>query len=159
MKKLFIIPIFFLLPFGIFSQSIGQTLTKSQTEQMKNQVDSIFQKMVVFAEKLDFDKLSSGVDDSHSAGFIANGKYYADYSSLIIEVKLSAQGINRQDISVQKKKITVLSDNMMLLTASGESKAFLNDGREIAVNFQWSFIYEMVDNHWKVIYSHQSITR
>ena len=159
MKKLIIIPIFFLLSFGFISQSKGQTLSQSQTELIKNQVDSVFQKMVVSAEKLDFDKLSSGVDDTHKAGFISNNKYYSDYSTLINDVKLNAQGISSQDISIQEKNITILSDKIVLLTSSGVAKAYINDGREIAANFYWSFIFERINNDWKVVYSHQSISR
>jgi hypothetical protein len=159
MNKLIIISISFLLSFGFVTQSKGQTPSKGQTELIKNQVDSIFQKMVVYAEKLDFNELSSGVDDTHKAGFITNGKYYTDYSSLIDDVKLTAQGISHQDISIKEKKITVLSDNIVLMTASGVSSAYIDDGRKIAVNFLWSFVYERIDNNWKVIYSHQSTTR
>ena len=159
MNKLTIISILFLLSFGFITQTKGQTLSNRQTEQIKNQVDSVFQKMVVLAEKLEFNKLSSGVNDTHEAGFISNGKYYARYSALIEDVKNNAQGISHQDISVREKKITVLSDKIVLMTASGVAKANLNDGRVIAADFQWSFVYEKIDNEWKVIYSHQSTTR
>lgn len=159
MNKLLFIFISFLLSFGFTAQSEGQTLSKSQTELIKNQVDSAFQKMVVFAEKLEFNKLSSGVDDTHKAGFITNGKYYADYSSLIEDVKLNAQGISQQDISIKDKNMTVLSDKIVLLTVSGVSVARINDGREISANILWSFVYEKIENNWKVIYSHQSINK
>ncbi len=159
MKKLIIISVSFLLSVGFIAQSKGQTLSKRQTEVIQNQVDSVFQKMVVLAEKLDFDKLSSGVNDSHKAGFISNDKYYANYSSLIEDVKNNARGISKQDISIKEKKITVLSDKIVLMTASGVAKAFLDDGRELAADFHWSFVYEKMDKEWKVIYSHQSITR
>lgn len=159
MNKLFLIFISFLLSFGFTAQSEGQTLSKSHTELIKNQVDSIFQKMVVLAEKLDFNELSSGVDDTNKAGFIVNGKYYADYSSLIDDVKLNAQGISQQDISIKEKNITVLSDRIVILTALGVSVARINDGREISANILWSFVYEKINNNWKVIYSHQSTTR
>ena len=159
MDKLIVILIFFILSFGFIVQSEGQTLSKKQTELIKNQVDSIFQRMLVFAEKLDFNALSSGVDDTHEAGFITNGKYYAYYSSLIDDVKLNAQGIGEQDISIKEKKVTVLSDKIVLMTVSGLSTAFIKDGREIAANFHWSFVYEKIDNNWKVIHSHQSTTR
>lgn len=159
MNKLTIISILFLLSFGFITQAIGQTLSNRQTEQIKNQVDSMFQKMLVLAEKLEFNKLSSGVNDTHEAGFITNGKYYARYSSLIEDVKINAQGISQQDISIKEKKITVLSDKIVLMTASGVAKAKLDDGREIAADFHWSFVYEKIDNDWKVIYSHQSTTR
>lgn len=159
MKKLIIISVSLLLSFGFVGQSAGQTLSKRQKEVIQNQVDSIFQKMVVLAEKLDFNELSSGVNDTRKAGFISNGKYYANYASLIDDVKINARGISQQDISIKEKKITVLSDKIVLMTASGVSKANLDDGREIAVNFHWSFVYEKMNNNWKVIYSHQSTTR
>jgi hypothetical protein len=159
MKKLIILSVSFLLSFGFITQSVGQTLSKKQTEIIKNQVDSMFQKMLVFAEKLDFDKLSSGVNDKHEAGFISNDKYYTSYSSLIDDVKINARGISKQDILIKEKKITVLSDKIVLMTASGVAKAKIDDGREIAASFHWSFVYEKMDNNWKVIYSHQSTTR
>lgn len=159
MNKLTIILISFLLSFGFITQSEGQTLSDRQTEQIKNQVDSMFQKMLVLAEKLAFNELSTGVNDKHEAGFITNRKYYARYSSLIKDLKINAQGISQQDISIKEKKITVLSDKIVLMTASGVAKANLDDGREIAADFHWSFVYEKTDNDWKVIYSHQSTTR
>ena len=159
MNKLTIISIIFLLSYGFITPAKGQTLSNKQTEQIKNQVDSVFQKMVVMAENLEFNKLSSGVNDTHEAGFISNGKYYARYSALIEDVKNNAQGISHQDISVREKKITVLSDKIVLITASGVAKANLSDGRVIAADFHWSFVYEKIDNDWKVIYSHQSTTR
>jgi hypothetical protein len=159
MKNLTILSISFLLLLGLITQAEGQTLSNRQTELIKNQVDSMFQKMLVFAERLDFNAISSGVNDKHEAGFITNDKYYARYSSMIEDVKTNAQGIDRQDISIKEKKITVLSDKIVLLTASGVAKAILEDGREIAADFHWSFVFEKINEGWKVIYSHQSTTK
>lgn len=156
MNKLIFLSLFFLLSCGFISKSKGQTISKGQADLIANQVDSLFQSMVVLAEKLDFNKLSSGVEDTHKAGFITNGKYFDDYNTLIAEVKLNARGISHQDISIKEKKITVLSDKIVLLTASGVSSAKINDGRVIMANFHWSFIYEKIGNDWKVIWSHQS---
>ena len=159
MNNLIIILISFLFSFGIINHLDGQSLSKSQTELYKKQVDSVFQEMLAYAEKLDFDKLSLGVNDKHKVGFISNGKYYADYSTLINDVKLTAKGISHQDISIKDKKITVLSDKVVILTASGLSSAKINDGREIVADFHWSFVYEKTNNNWKVIYSHQSLAK
>ena len=159
MKKLIILSVSILLSVTFFVKAEGQTLTERQKVQIKNQVDSVFQKMVGYAEKLDFKQLSSGVDDTREAGFITNGKYYDRYSTLIDDVVLNAQGVNKQYIFVKEKKITVLSDSLVLLIASGTAKALLDDGREISGIFQWSFIYEKTGKQWKVIYSHQSSGR
>lgn len=72
-------------------------------------------------------------------------------------MKLSSQGVNKQDISIKDQKVTVLSDKIALLTVSGVSKANLTDGRVFSSNFHWSFVYEKIANNWKVIHSHQSL--
>lgn len=156
MNKLIFISLFLLISFGFNSNLKCQTLSVAQKEITKNCIDSIFQSMVAIAERLDFDKLSSGVDDSHGAGFISNGKYYTDYLTLADDVKLNARGISHQNISVKEKKITVIADNIVLLTASGVASASTIDGREFSANFHWSFVYEKKDHNWNVIYSHQS---
>jgi hypothetical protein len=155
MKNLRIILILFQLSIFLLPAH-SQSLTGKKAELFKNEVESVFNEMLVYAERLDYAKLSLGVDDKHSAGFIVNGKYYPQYSSVIDDMKLSAQGIGRQDISIKEKKSTVLSDQIVLMTVSGTSKVILNDDREIVVNFHWSIVYEKVDNIWKVIHSHQS---
>lgn len=148
------ISIFFL--FGFVAQSQGQNVSKAQSEVIKKQVNIVFQEMVEIAEELNFDELSSGVDDKHGAGFISNGRYYTYYNTLLMDVKANAQGLNRQDISIKEKKITVLSQKNALMTVSGVARATLIDGREISAKFHWSFVYELIDTKWKVIYSHQS---
>lgn len=159
MKKLILISAFTIIALGFIAPLEGQTLSEKQSEQIKNRVDSVFQKMVAFAEKLDFDAISSGVDDSHGAGFITNNRYYLRYDSLVNDTKSNAQGISKQEISITEKKTTVLSDKIVLMTVSGVAKAYINDGREISVNFHWSFVYEKIGNYWKAIHSHQSTVR
>lgn len=158
MKSLTIILISFLFSFSSALDIKAQTQTGQQFQSIKLEVEAIFQEMLISAEKLDYDKLSSGVDDSRNAGFIVNGKYYSRYSLLIDDLKLSAQGIGKQDISIKEKKTTVLSDKIVLMTVSGVSKATLPDSREITARFNWSFVFEKISNNWKVIYSHQSTT-
>lgn len=159
MKKTGIILMILLLSWGGITRTEAQTLSREQTETIQLQVDSVFQNMVSIAEKLDIDRLSSGVDDTREAGFISNGKYYARYSVLIEDFKKNAQGLDHQVISVKEKKISVLSDKIVVLTAKGVAVAFISDGREISADFHWSFIYEKTDTDWKVIYSHQSIVK
>ena len=156
MKKTILISVYFLLSFSFISQTAAQNLTTIETVSIKNEVEHIFKKMLTFAEKLDYDALSFGVDDTQKAGFISNKKYYTKYATLIEELKPIVQGVDKQNISITKKKTTVLSNKIVLMTVSGISNANLSDGRKIAANFHWSFVYEKINNQWKVIHSHQS---
>jgi len=158
MKNILIILIFFLQVSILSIPAEAQSLNGQKAESIKNEVEALFKEMLIYAEKLDYDKLSTGVDDKHSAGFIVNGKYYSKYSYVIDDMKSGAQGISRQDISIKEKKTTVLSDQIVLMTVTGTSRATLNDDQEIVVNFYWSLVYEKIDSYWKVIHTHQSGT-
>jgi len=141
---------------GFNGQSRGQSLMKLQKSTIEKQVDSIFVTMVKAAERVDYDKISTGVDDRYNAGFIVNNTYFTKYDSLINILRSNIRSGAKQLITIQHKKITVLSDNIVLLTASGESIFESNTGQPLNINFLWSFVYEKIKNDWKVIQSHQS---
>lgn len=156
MKKiLFIILTYSLIP-GFFNQSDGQNLTNQQKAKIENQVDSVFHSMIKTAEKLDYDKLNTGVDDRNNAGFIVNGSYYSEYETLAKLLKSNVQDGAKQSITIQKEKITALSDRIVLITVSGIAKVELNSNQSFSSDFLWSFVYEKVKEEWKVIHSHQS---
>lgn len=62
MNKRIIISFLFLLSFVLILESKGQPLSQEQTEIIKSQEDSIFQNMVVSAEKLDFENVKKLID-------------------------------------------------------------------------------------------------
>ena len=144
------------LVLGFNLQLKGQNLTNQQKSEIEKQVNSTFQGMVKVAENLDYDKISTGVDDKYNAGFIVNNSYFEKYDALITVLKANLQTGTKQRITIQNKKITVLSDSIALLTASGDSNVELNSGQSFNVKFLWSFVFEKSNNDWKVIQSHQS---
>ena len=134
----------------------AKDLTTKQKAAIEKEVDTEFQKMVKAAEKLDYNMLALGVDDHLQAGFITNNTYYAQFDTLIKAFEAQAQGVLSQSISFQNKKITVLSDRIVLITANGQSIGTVDSGSTFTVNFFWTFVYEKIDGQWKVIQSHQS---
>jgi hypothetical protein len=145
-----------ILGLGFSAQLTAQTLTRMQISEIERQVDSVFLSMVKAAENLDYDKISKGVDDRHNAGFIVNNLYYPKYSAMIDILKANLRSGAKQIITIRDKKTTVLSERIVLLTASGSSSVDLNNGQLFNANFLWSLVYEKFDNNWKVIQSHQS---
>jgi hypothetical protein len=156
MKTTLTVSLICFLTFGCNGQSNGQSLTKLQKSMIEKQVDSVFRTMVKAAENVDYDKLTMGVDDRYNAGFIVNSSYFAKYDSLITILKANSRSGTKQSISIQNKKITVLSESIVLLTASGVSYVELGTGQSFNVKFLWSLVYEKFNNDWKVIQSHQS---
>ena len=156
MKTIVTAAVFGFLVFGIYGKLNGQNVSGLNSATVEKQVDSIFQSMVKAAEDLNYDKLSEGVSDRYNAGFIINNIFYSRYDSLISTVKANLPAGVKQTISLQKKKITALSDKIVLVTASGDSKVHLNTEQSFEVKFFWSFVYERFNSGWKVIHSHQS---
>jgi len=137
----------------------GQELSSSKKSVIEKQLDSLFQASIKAAEKLDYDKLSLGVDDRLSAGFISNNSFYPSYDSLVNLAKTKAQGVLGQSIKVLGKKITVISENLALIAAYGDTRVALSDGRQFELKFYWTFVYCKINKNWKVIQSHQSSQR
>jgi hypothetical protein len=142
----------------VFNGSLkGQNLSIPNAAAIEKQVDSAFMTMVKIAERLDYDKLSNGVDDRYKAGFLVNDSFYADYVSLMRNFGANVQSGTKQSITIQEKKITVLSDTIVLLSASGYTNVQFNSGGMFTTTFLWSFVYVKFNNDWKVIHSHQSL--
>ena len=159
MTKAFSFALMGFLLLGINEYSSGQSISNQQKIKIEVQVDSLFHDNIIAAEQLEYDRLSRGVDDMHQAGFIVNGSYFAQYDSLMNSLKVRSQRIVKQHITIQKEKITVLSDRIVLLAAYGDTKVEINDGNNFTAKFFWSFVYEKIGKDWKVIQSHQSSIR
>lgn len=144
---------------GSIETSSGQNISPQQKMRIEQQIDSIFHDNIKAAERLDYDKLTLSVDDKHRAGFISNGTYYPEYDSLIHIVKERSLRIAKQTITIRNEKITVLSDRIVLLTATGETNVEVVNSSAFSAKFFWTFVYEKSGNGWKVIQSHQSGTR
>jgi len=159
MTKTFSLALIGFLLIGLVGYSSGQNISNQQKAKIGEQVDSLFHDNIIAAERLEYDRLSRGVDDTHKAGFIVNGSYFAQYDSLMNSLMARSQRIVKQHITIQKEKITVLSDRIVLLTAYGDTKVEINDGNTFTAKFFWSFVYEKIGKDWKVIQSHQSSIR
>lgn len=156
MKTTLAILLICILTLGFQRKLAGQNLTNLDKSKIEKQIDSIFLNMVKAAENVDYNKISSGVDDRNNAGFIINNSYYSKYDSMIDILKGNLQPGTKQTITIKNKKITVLSKSIALLTASGNAIVYLNNGQSFNANFFWSLVYEKINNDWKVIQSHQS---
>lgn len=159
MTKTFTLSMIAVLFMGFIEQTNGQNISSQQKAAIEKQVDAVFHQMIKIAENIDYDKLAQGVDDENNAGFIINGGYFTRFDSLVTTLKARSQGATKQTITLQKEKITVLSESIVLLTAFGESKIEISPENVFTIKFYWSFVYEKINNAWKVVQSHQSSAR
>jgi hypothetical protein len=151
-----IVLVFFLIFIGNLK---GQKLSGQQKAKAEAEVGAIFKNMVKLGEALDYDALSKGVDDQNHAGFIVNNGFYEKYDSLTNLLKGRTGGVSKQMIVFQKQKVTAITEDVVLVTATGDSTVELINGTRIPLKFYWTFVYQKIEGQWKVVQSHQSGSR
>ena len=159
MKKLTAISILCALMFLIVNTAHTQKLADKQRIKIENELETVFEEALETGENLDVDKLIVSVDDKYKAGHLVNGVYYNSFDSLMTVFKSGIQNLERQEYNIHKKKITVLTKNLAIISAAGKAKIYLNSGESFDAGFVWTFVYEKTDNKWKVIHSHRSSPR
>ena len=144
---------------GMIASTKAQELTNNQKNQITAEINILFEKSIKAGESLDIAGITANVSDTLSAGFIDNGLYYKSFSTLMNDFKGGVKGIRSQKLNIVDKKITVLSTNVVLLTASGNYSVTIEDGRLLSGNFAWTFVYSRVKNTWKIVHTHMSNPR
>jgi len=89
-------------------------------------------------------------------GFIQAGAFYPTFDALADALLPSVRLLANQQITIGEKRITVLADDIVLLTAHGRYVATTKPGPVIAGDFAWTFVYARIEGRWKVVHSHQS---
>jgi hypothetical protein len=145
-----------ILLFGIQIKLGAQQISDSLKVKITNETNLVFEKSINASETMDVKGISESVDDRYLAGFIDNGMYFSSFENVMNRFKERTNGVNSQKIDVVEKRITVLSEDAVVLTTSGKYSAVLTDGRVLNGKFAWTFIYKKIGDTWKVIHSHMS---
>jgi len=144
------------MTFGVYGFSYSQDLSSTLIKKIENEITLAFDKSIKAGEKLDVPGISECINDSLKTGFIDNGFYFNSFEELMVGFKSRIKGLEYQKMNIDTKKITVLSENSVLLTTHGNYSAKVVDGRMLTGKFAWTFVYSMINGKWKVIHSHMS---
>ena len=156
MKRIVLMIITFLwICSGVYSQE----LTKNQKEKIASEIVADFEKNIKASESFDAKGLTDCVDDTLKAGFMNNGIFLNSFDEVMRNYDEGIRGVKSLKYSISNKRITVLADNVALLTASGNVSLVLEDGRIITGGFAWTFVYTKVNKNWKIIHTHMSTPR
>lgn len=148
--------LFVFLTFGVQRLAFSQELSAATIDKIEHEISKLFDQSIEAGEQLDVDKITANINDTLKSGFIDNGYYFKSFEELMVGFKSRIQGLEYQKMTVITKKITVLSQNHVLLTTKGNYTAKVIDGRMLSGNFAWTFVYSKINGKWKVIHSHMS---
>ncbi len=144
---------FILLCFGIIH---SQNLSDTEIKKIKTEVYKIFYNSIETGEQLDIKGIENNIEDSLKTGFIDNGTYFKTFNELMVIFRQNIKGLEFQKFDCTNKKVTILSEDKVLLTTSGNYETKVLDGRVLKGGFAWTFIYSKINGDWKVIHSHMS---
>ena len=159
MSKLFAISILVALSLLLGCQKVQRTVSHPSDVSIHDTIDAVFTASIKDSENLDFSSMTKAVDDKFKSGFIVDGKFYPNFSSLMLARGHELTRLKSQKINIKKKIITVLSPDVALITANGDFTSIAKDGQMRTGDFSWTFVYTLIDDKWNVIHYHQSSLR
>ncbi|MGC6432514.1 MAG: nuclear transport factor 2 family protein [Jejuia sp.] len=144
---------FILFCFGFLH---SQNLSDTEIKKIKTEVYKTFYNSIETGEQLDVKGIENNIEDSLKTGFIDNGNYFKTFNELMVIFRQNIKGLESQKFDCTNKKVTILSEDKVLLTTSGNYETKVLDGRVLKGGFAWTFIYSKINGDWKVIHSHMS---
>ncbi|MFY0652756.1 MAG: nuclear transport factor 2 family protein [Cyclobacteriaceae bacterium] len=145
-----------LFQIGVYGKTQAQSVSARTQNKIEKEILAVFLNNIEAGEKLDVSAIEQSTNDHLKAGFIDNGIYYNSFDGVMSQFKKGIVGLEYQKINIASKKITVLSEKSVLLTAMGNFSAKVTDGRVLQGGFAWTFVFSRINEQWKVIHSHMS---
>jgi uncharacterized protein (TIGR02246 family) len=141
---------------GAASTEIGQIRNPKPIEEA---VLAINAEMERAAGAADADRLFSFMLDTDKGSIIQNGVFLATREDALQRVKGNLRGISKVEYRWKRQYVTVLSADVALLTAEGESVATTTEGQVFTTPFAQTVVFVMREGHWKGLHAHQSSPR
>lgn len=107
-------------------------------------------------EAIDAERLFGFMLDTDKGSIIQNGVFLATREEALRQVKANLLGVGRIAYTWKRQHVTVLSADVALLTAEGESTVTLTDGRSFTTPFCQSVVFVLREGRWKALHAHQS---
>ena len=108
------------------------------------------------AEAVDPERLFTFMLDTAKGSVIQNGMFLATREEALQRVKTNLRGISKMAYRWKRQHVTVLSADVALLTAEGESIATTTDSQVFTTPFAQTVVFVLREGHWKAIHAHQS---
>ena len=108
------------------------------------------------AEAVDAERLFTFVLDTDKGSVIQNGVFLATREEALRRVTNNLRGISKIEYRWKRQHVTVLSADVALLTAEGESIVTATEGQAFTTPLAQTVVFVMRDGHWKALHAHQS---
>ena len=146
---------------GIFlSVAAGAVSTqRADTKSIEDAVLAVSAEMTKAGEAADADRLFGYMLETDKGSVIQNGVLLATRQEALERVRNNLGGISRIQYRWKRQYVTVLSPEVAVLAAEGESTATTTAGDTFTTPFAQTVVFVLRAGNWKVIHAHQSTPR
>ena len=143
--------------FSVLSACGGTTTSEiPEADAIEEAVLAVNAEMTQAGESADADRLFSFILETDKGSIIQNGRFFVTRGEALEEVKKNLGRIEAVDYLWTRRFVTVLSPELALLTAEGESTATTVNGETFKTPFAQTMVFVLKQGEWKVLHAHQS---
>ena len=137
----------------------GLSDTRADTKSVEEAVLAVSAEMTRAGEAVDADRLFSHMLETDKGSVTLNGVVLATRQEALERVRGNLSGIRAIQYRWQRQYVTVLSPEVALLIAEGESVATTVAGDTFTTPFAQTVVFVLRAGGWKAIHAHQSSPR
>jgi ketosteroid isomerase-like protein len=113
--------------------------------------------MTEAANRLDADAFFDFILETDKGLIIQNGTIFKNRQEALDAVKRGFQGIAKMDRRLENPQVTVISADLALLVAEGNTVATFASGQTTTSHFAVSLIFMRKEGQWKLLHGHYSM--
>jgi uncharacterized protein (TIGR02246 family) len=144
---------------GIFLSAAtggGLSTQRADTKSIEDAVLAVSAEMTRAGEAADADRLFSYMLETDKGSVIQNGVFLATRQEALERVRINLSRASRIQYRWKRQYVTVLSPEVAVLTAEGESTATTTAGDTFTTPLAQTVVFVLKAGSWKVIHAHQS---
>ncbi len=156
MRQVFLCLLVFVTAILVGCSPTERALTGADREIARKAIDENTAEFIAAAEAADAARLYATLRDVHGLGFINNGRIYPPQDSLLNAFEDVFSHIDSQTIEFTDSRVWVISPAAAVSTNLGHGTTTDSEGIVSNYEFIWTFVYQRLDDDWKIVHSHLS---
>jgi uncharacterized protein (TIGR02246 family) len=138
---------------------VGAPVARADSKSIEQAVLAVSAEMTRAGEAVDADRLFGHMLETDKGSVIQDGLVSATRQEALERVRANLRGIRAIQYRWTRQYVTVLSPEIALLVAEGESTVTTDTGATFGTPFAQTIVFVLRDGRWRAIHAHQSAPR
>jgi uncharacterized protein (TIGR02246 family) len=137
----------------------GVSAAPAETKSIEDAVLAVSAQMTKAGEAVDPDRLFTFLLENDKGSVVQNGVVMVTRREALERVRSNLRGISKIQYRWKNQYVKVLSPEVAVLTAEGESTATTTAGDTFTTPFAQTVVFVLEAGSWKAVHAHQSSPR